>query len=57
MDINEELLKNNAHKLDPILVDYLMRRKNPLIVDLYAGSIDADHNCLNGTDAVIGIEM
>ena len=57
IDIDEDILERNKYKAQPLLVDYVKRRRSPFSIDVYKGSIDAQHDCLSDTDVVIGIEM
>lgn len=57
MDIDEDILRRNSGRAEPMLCDYLKRRPEPLIIEVYRGSIDTMHDCLLQTDIVIGIEM
>lgn len=57
VDVDFNTLDLNQAKVLPINHDYLSDRKEPLIVDIYNGSIaDLDDRML-GLDAVICIEL
>jgi len=57
VDVDFDTLDLNQAKVLPINYDYLSDRKEPLIVDIYNGSIaDLDDRML-GLDAVICIEL
>lgn len=57
VDVDFNTLDLNQAKVLPINYDYLSDRKEPLIVDIYNGSIaDLDDRML-GLDAVICIEL
>lgn len=59
VDIDYNVLETNKGKVMPTNYDYLSssQRKQPLVVDIYEGSIaDLDDRML-GVDAVIGIEL
>lgn len=57
VDIDEDLLKENIFRIRPRTIDYINKRREPLEVSVFAGSIsDPDCNLVD-TDAVIGIEM
>lgn len=57
IDIDEETLRRFQDRAAPIAWDYLTRRKIPLTVDVYHGSIDSPHECLESTDVVVCVEV
>lgn len=57
VDIDEETLRDNLFRIQPQTTDYLDKRRRPLEVMVFSGSI-SDPDCnLNNSDLVIGIEM
>lgn len=57
VDIDENILKDNARKIQPLTIEYLKRREEPLTVSLCAGSVaDPDYRILN-TDVITAIEL
>lgn len=57
VDVDFNILDMNLSKVVPTNNDYLSTRKEPLIVDVFNGSIaDLDDRML-GADAVISIEL
>ncbi|KAF5307301.1 hypothetical protein FQR65_LT07017 [Abscondita terminalis] len=57
VDVDEYVLREHAFRVEPLTIDYISRRTDPLIVHILKGSIaDPDERLLN-TDAVIGIEI
>ncbi|XP_067632796.1 small RNA 2'-O-methyltransferase isoform X2 [Eurosta solidaginis] len=57
VDINEDLLRSNKLKAEPLVSDYLKKREGPLRVELFKGSIDASVAELQNVDAVIALEI
>ncbi|KFB50613.1 AGAP005647-PA-like protein [Anopheles sinensis] len=57
IDIDERLLNQNRNMVKPLLVDYVTPSENPFTVEVWRGDISVAHECLKGTDAVIGIEI
>lgn len=57
VDIDEDLLRDNIFKIQPLTVDFLRRRSEPLKIDVFAGSISEPDPVLHGIDVVIAIEM
>ncbi|XP_031639577.1 small RNA 2'-O-methyltransferase [Contarinia nasturtii] len=57
IDIDEELLKRFEDRASPLAWDYLSRRKYPLVIDVYRGSVDSPHESLHSTDVVVCIEI
>lgn len=57
VDIERDLLVNNWYRLEPLISDFLFRRRRPLHIDVFHGSLlEYDHR-LNGVDAVTLIEV
>jgi len=57
VDIDRQLLIDNATRLNPHISDYVFRRSKPLTVELYNGSL-ADHDQrLHAVEAVTLIEV
>ncbi|XP_065082183.1 uncharacterized protein Hen1 [Ochlerotatus camptorhynchus] len=57
VDIDEELLCKWQHSVRPLFVDFIQRRPNKFTVEVWRGSISGAHECLKGTDVVVGIEI
>ena len=57
VDLDQQLLSERCHRLNPLITDYIVRRRQPLHIELYHGNLlDYDHR-LNGIDAVTMIEV
>ncbi|XP_054740224.1 small RNA 2'-O-methyltransferase isoform X1 [Anastrepha obliqua] len=57
VDVDENILRSNKLRAEPLVSDYLMRRENPLRVELLKGSIDASVEQLLNVDAVVALEI
>lgn len=57
IDIDENLLIRNLPNAEPTLSDYFKNRDHKLTLEVYRGSIETFHPCLNDVDLVYGIEM
>lgn len=57
VDVDFNILDMNLFKVVPTNSDYLSSRKEPLIVDVFNGSIADLDDRLLGADAVISIEL
>lgn len=57
IDIDDNLMEQCKAKAAPLAADYLSRRKQPLRIEGYHGSVDSPHECLRNTDAVICVEL
>ncbi|XP_058059999.1 uncharacterized protein LOC131210697 [Anopheles bellator] len=57
VDIDGRLLRQCQHLVRPLLADYIAPRASPFTVEVWRGDISVAHNCLQGTDVVIGIEI
>ncbi|XP_030376907.1 small RNA 2'-O-methyltransferase [Scaptodrosophila lebanonensis] len=57
VDIDEELLKNNLSRVNPLISDYIRQRSGPLRVEVLKGSVADSSEELRGTDVVIGLEL
>lgn len=57
VDVDRKLLVDYCRRLDPLISDFLFRRRNPLHIELFHGSLlDYDYR-LNDIDAVTLIEV
>ncbi|KAG5874738.1 hypothetical protein JTB14_011979 [Gonioctena quinquepunctata] len=57
IDIDEDTLRYHSRKIQPLTIEYLKRREEPLQVTVFAGSVaDPDYR-LRDTDAVVAIEL
>lgn len=50
-------MKRFKPKLAPLMSDYLNRRKTPLRIEGFVGSVDSPHECIQNADAVICVEL
>ncbi|EAA11482.4 AGAP005646-PA [Anopheles gambiae str. PEST] len=57
VDIDERLLRQCKNLVQPLLTDHLSPPVKPLTVEVWRGNIAEPHECLDGTDVVIGIEI
>uniref|UniRef100_A0A182K245 Small RNA 2'-O-methyltransferase n=1 Tax=Anopheles christyi TaxID=43041 RepID=A0A182K245_9DIPT len=57
IDIDERILRQCRNLVQPLLADHLSPPVKPLTVEVWRGNIAESHECLEGTDAVIGIEI
>lgn len=57
IDIDEELLLQHVFRLQPLMYEHLIRRKFPLELNVYLGSVALPDEVLTGCDAVIAIEL
>ncbi|XP_017463880.1 PREDICTED: small RNA 2'-O-methyltransferase isoform X2 [Rhagoletis zephyria] len=57
VDIDEDILRSNKLRAEPLVSDYLKKREGPLRVELLKGSIDASVEQLLNVDAVIALEI
>ena len=57
VDIDRQLLIDNAKRLSPLVSDYLFRRSKPLTVELYNGSLADYDERLRSVEAVTLIEV
>uniref|UniRef100_A0A182TKI2 Small RNA 2'-O-methyltransferase n=1 Tax=Anopheles melas TaxID=34690 RepID=A0A182TKI2_9DIPT len=57
VDIDERLLRQCKNLVQPLLTDHLSPPVKPLTVEVWRGNIAEPHECLEGTDVVIGIEI
>lgn len=59
VDIDYNILNINQTKVLPTTYDYLsmIKRKEPMTVDIYNGSIAELDDRMLGVDAVLGIEL
>uniref|UniRef100_A0A182QLZ2 Small RNA 2'-O-methyltransferase n=1 Tax=Anopheles farauti TaxID=69004 RepID=A0A182QLZ2_9DIPT len=57
IDIDDKILLQCRNLVRPLLADYLAPRAKPLTVEVWRGNIAEPHECLEGTDVVIGIEI
>ncbi|CAH1801211.1 unnamed protein product [Owenia fusiformis] len=57
VDIDKSLLERSKYSLKPLITDYIIRRKDPLVMRTYQGSvIDYDARCI-GYEAITMIEI
>lgn len=57
VDIDEDLLRSNKIRAEPLVSDYLQKRETPLRIELLKGSIDSSAEQLLNVDAVIALEI
>uniref|UniRef100_W8BMQ4 Small RNA 2'-O-methyltransferase n=2 Tax=Ceratitis capitata TaxID=7213 RepID=W8BMQ4_CERCA len=57
VDIDEDILRSNKQKAEPLITDYLQRRETPLRIEVLKGSIDASVQQLINADAVVALEI
>ncbi|KAK4881468.1 hypothetical protein RN001_004787 [Aquatica leii] len=57
VDIDEDILRENAFRVHPLIADYISRRTDPLNVHILKGSISYPDERLLNTDGVFGVEI
>ncbi|XP_050074408.1 uncharacterized protein LOC126562039 [Anopheles maculipalpis] len=57
VDIDDKILQQCRNLVRPLLNDHLSPSVKPLTVEVWRGNIAEPHECLEGTDVVIGIEI
>lgn len=57
VDLDETVLEKACGSLQPSKTDFLYKLDNPLRMKLYAGSVGQYDRRLDGTDAVVAIEL
>ncbi|XP_055625524.1 uncharacterized protein LOC129768117 [Toxorhynchites rutilus septentrionalis] len=57
VDMDEDLLTEWMYSIQPQFGDYTKRRPHEFRVEVWRGSVAQPHECLEGTDVVIGIEL
>ncbi|XP_055685816.1 small RNA 2'-O-methyltransferase [Lutzomyia longipalpis] len=57
VDIDEEMLKNNRMRAQPINSDYINRRDSPFHVEILRGSVDFFSEKMINLDAFVAIEL
>lgn len=57
VDVDYDVLDENRYKAEPLAADYIHRRKDPLSIALYQGSVADYDTRLGRYDAVTCIEL
>ncbi|XP_037948753.1 small RNA 2'-O-methyltransferase [Teleopsis dalmanni] len=57
VDIDETLLKTSLHKTEPLISDHLQKRKHPLKVEVYKGSVVDSVDYIKNIEVVLALEL
>lgn len=57
IDVDRTVLESNKHRLNPLTIEYLLKREVPLTLSLYNGSISDPDVRFRGVDVIACIEV